>query len=124
MSELLPIFKRLDQSDNEFLASQHRKYKAELREAERQKEAAVKEAYEKGLSDGRAETKLVCSFLKYASILRGTPSDVEGENQAAEDVLIGVYEGGEKGASVAQKLAEGVNEPVSSNGKFTCKIHI
>jgi len=117
---MITTFKKLEKSENDFLASQYRKYKDDLREAEAQKEVAVKEAYEKGLLDGRAETKIVSSFLKYASYLRGSPSEVEGENQAAEDVLIGVYQGGEKGASVAQKLAEGVDEPVAPNAAFTC----
>jgi hypothetical protein len=110
----------LEKSENDFFASQYRKYKDDLTEADHQKEVAVKEAYERGVTDGRAEIKIVSSFLKYASYLRGTRSEIEGENQAAEDVLIGVYQGGEKGATVAQKLAEGVNEPVAVGGTFTC----
>lgn len=120
LNELIATFKKLEQSETEYLVSQHRKYKEDLHDAERRKESAVKEAYTQGLTDGRSETKVVTSFLKYASYLRGSPSDVEGENQAAEDVLIGVYEGGDKGAIVAQKLAEGVNEAVGGNEQFTC----
>jgi hypothetical protein len=120
LSELIPTFKKIEQTENEFLLSQHRKYKEDLRESERSKDIAVQEAYAKGVTDGRGETKIVTSFLRYASHLRGIPSDVPGENQAVESVLIGVYQGGDKGPSVAQKLAEGADEPVSDEGTFTC----
>jgi hypothetical protein len=120
LNELIPLFKKLEQSENDFLASQYRKYKEDLLQAEQTKDAAVKEAHEKGVTEGRGETKIVTSFLKYASHLRGSPSDVEGENQAAEHVLIGVYQGGDKGAAVAQKLAEASDEVVGDETTFTC----
>jgi hypothetical protein len=120
LNELIPTFKKLEQSENDSLAAQHRKYKEDLLEAEREKETAAKEAYAKGVAEGRSETKMLTSFLKYASHLRGEPSHIEGENQAAEQVLIGVYQGGEKGAEIAQKLAEGSEEPVGEGTTFTC----
>ena len=120
LNELMPLFKKLDQADTESIANQHRKYKADLQEVERAKRIAIKQSYEKGLTDGRNDTKILTSFLKYASYLRESPSEIDGENQAAEDVLIGVYQGGEKGALVAQKLAEGSSELVGTNDKLTC----
>lgn len=120
LSELLQMFKKLEQSETQFLASQYRKYKDDLREAEREKVAAVNEAYAKGQTEGRGETKLLTSFLKYASHRRANPSHIEGENQAAEALLLDIYQGGETGALVAQKLAEGVEEPVSEDESFTC----
>ena len=120
MNELIPLFRKLEQSENDSLAAQHRKYKEDLHAAEQAKDSAVKEAYAKGVSEGRTETKIVTSFLKYASHLRSTPSLVEGENHAAEQVLIGVYQGGEKGAEIAQKLAEGANESFGEGTTFTC----
>ena len=122
LTELIVAFKKTEQSENEILLSQHRKYKEELREAERAKETAVKEAHEKGVAEGREESRLLTSFLKYASCLRGTPSSVPGENQAAEDVLIGVYQGGEKGAAIARKLADGADEVVGEDTNFTCML--
>jgi hypothetical protein len=121
LNELIPVFKKIEQSENEFLLSQHRKYKDDLRESERAKDIAVKDAYAKGVADGRGETKIITSFLRYASHLRGMPSDVAGENQAVEAVLIGVYQGGEKGSTVAQKLAEASDEAVGEDTTFTCK---
>jgi len=120
LNELVPVFKKLDQSETEILAAQHRKFKDDLREAERAKDVAVKESYDKGVADGRGETKILTSFLKHASFLRERPSSVEGENSAVEQVLIGVYQGGEKGAAVAQKLAEGSSDNVSDEFHFTC----
>ena len=120
LNEQISAFKKIEQSENEFLLSQYRKYKDDLRESERAKDAAVSDAFAKGVAEGRGETKIVTSFLKYASYLRGTPSIVEGENQAAEHVLIGVYQGGDKGAVVAQKLAEGAAEIVGDETSFTC----
>src|SRR5271169_5153352 len=120
LNELIPVFKKLDQSENEILAAQHRKFKDELREAERAKDVAVKESYTIGVTDGRGETRILTSFLKHASSLRERPSSVEGENSAVEQVLIGVYQGGEKGAAVAQKLAEGSSEIVSEESQFSC----
>jgi hypothetical protein len=120
LNELIPVFKKLEQTEKESQASQQRKIKDDVREAERQRIVAVKESYEKGLAEGRSETKIVTSFLKYASHLRGMPSTVEGENPAAEEVLIQVYQGGDKGAETAQKLAQGVDAPVSDKGNFTC----
>jgi hypothetical protein len=120
LNELIPLFRKLEQSENDSLAAQHRKYKDDLHEAESEKDSAVKEAYAKGVAEGRGETKLVTSFLKYASHLRGAPSHIDGENQAAEQVLIGVYQGGDKGAEVAQKLAEGSEESAGEGTTFTC----
>ena len=123
LNELIPSFKKLEQSENEFLISQHRKYKDGLREAERAKEVAVKESYEKGVADARGETKILTSFLKYASYLRelrGPSAHAEGESQAVETVLLGVYQGGDKALSVALKLAEASGEPVSEDTSFTC----
>jgi hypothetical protein len=120
LNELIPTFKKLEQSENDSLSAQHRKYKEDLHEAEREKDVAAKEAYGKGVAEGRTETKTLTSFLKYASHLRGEPSHIEGENQAAEQVLIGVYQGGEKGAAIAQKLAEGSDESVGDGTTFTC----
>ena len=120
LNEFVGIFKKIEQSENELVLSQHRKYKEDLRALERVKEDAVKEAYEKGLIEGRTETKILTSFLKYASHLRGMPSHIEAENSAAEAVLIGVYQGGDKGAEVAQKLAEGADEVVGDDPNFTC----
>lgn len=120
LNELIPTFKKLEQSENDSLSAQHRKYKEDLLEAEREKEVAVKEAYAKGVAEARNETKILTSFLKYASHLRGEPSNVEGENQAVEQVLIGVYQGGEKGAATAQKLADGSDESVGEGLTFTC----
>jgi hypothetical protein len=120
LNELIPTFKRLEQSENDYLSAQQRKYKEDLLEAEREKDAAVKEAYAKGVAEARSETKILTSFLKYASHLRGEPSNVEGENQAVEQVLIGVYQGGEKGAEVSQKLADGSDESVGDSLSFTC----
>lgn len=120
MNELIPTFKKLEQSENDSLSAQHRKYKEDLLEAEREKDAAVREAYAKGVAEGRNEIKILTSFLKYASHLRGDPSHVDGENQAAEQVLIGVYQGGEKGAAIAQKLAEASEESVGEGTTFTC----
>src|SRR5947207_8141513 len=113
LNELLPVFKKLEQSENDFVISQHRKYKDELREAERAKEAAVKESYEKGVTDARGETKVVTSFLRYASYLRelhGPSGHAEEESQAVENVLLGVYQGGDKALSVALKLPEAPHE--------------
>src|SRR5436305_965833 len=70
LNELVPIFKKLEQSEQEFLVSQHRKHKDDLRDAERAKDIAIKESYEKGVVDGQGETKIVLSFLRYASHLR------------------------------------------------------
>jgi hypothetical protein len=123
LNELIPLFKKLEQSENDFIISQQRKYKEELREAEHAKEAAVKESYEKGVADARGETKIVTSFLRYASYLRelrGPSSHVEGESQAVENVLLGVYQGGDKALSVALKLAGASVEPVSEDSSFTC----
>ena len=120
LSELLNQFKKIEQSENEMLFSQYRKYKEDLHESELAKDAAAKEAYERGIADGRNETKIVTSFLRYASHLRGTPSDVPGENHAVEQVLIDVYQGGDKGPSVAQKLAEASEERVDDESTFTC----
>jgi len=61
--------------------------------------------------------------LRYASYLRelrGPSSHAEGESQAVENVLLGVYQGGDKALSVALKLAEGPREPVSEDSSFTC----
>jgi hypothetical protein len=123
LNELIPSFKKLEQSENEFLISQHRKYKDGLREAERAKEVAVKESYEKGVADARGETKIVTSFLRYASYLReprGSSTHAEGESQAVETVLVGVYQGGDKALSVALKLAEAHSERVSEDSSYTC----
>jgi hypothetical protein len=120
LSELLPLFKKLEQADAEYFAAQARKFKEELAEAENVKEVSVKEAYERGLTDGRKDTKVLTGFLKYASVLRESPSEVDGENQAVEDVLINVYQGGDKGAAAAQLLADGSSEVVGSNEIFTC----
>jgi len=120
LTEIVASFKKIEQSENEILLSQYRKYKEDLRGAERAKEIAVKEAHERGVAEGRGETKLLASFLKYASYLRGTPSNSMDENHAAEDVLIGVYQGGEKGAAVAQKLAEASDEVVGEDTTWNC----
>jgi hypothetical protein len=126
LSELLQTFKKLEQSEIEFSASQYRKYKKDVRELEREKVVAVKEAHANGLAEGRAETKLLTSFLKYASHRRQSPSHVIGENQAVEDVLIAIYHGGDSGAAVAQKLAAGTDEVVPDSqlrpdsDSFTC----
>ena len=124
LNELVPTFKKLEQSENDSLSAQHRKYKEDLLEAEREKEAAVKEAYAKGVAEARNETKILTSFLKYASHLRGEPSTVDWENQAVEQVLIGVYQGGERGAEVSQKLAGGSDESVGDGLTFTCTCHV
>lgn len=116
------MFKKLDQSENEVVAAQHRKFKDDLHEAERSKDVAVKDAYARGVADGRGETKILTSFLRHASHLRERPSTVEGENSAVEQVLIGVYQGGDKGAAVAQKLAEGSSEVVSDESHFSCNL--
>ena len=115
LNELIPVFKRLDQFETDAAIAQHRKYKEDLREAERAKDVAVKEAYANGVSDGRGETKIVTSFLRYASHLRERPSTVEGENSAVEQVLIGVYQGAEKGSAVAQKLADALGHGALPN---------
>jgi hypothetical protein len=120
LNELIPVFKKLDQSETEIVAAQHRKVKDDLREAERVKDVAVKEAYARGVADGRGETKILTSFLRYASHLRERPSAVDGENSAVEQILIGVYQGGDKGAAVAQKLSEGLSEVVSDESQFSC----
>jgi hypothetical protein len=120
LNELVPLFKKLDQSENDLLASQYRKYKDDLREVDRAKEVAIKEAYAKGVEDGRGETKILTSFLRYASHLRGTVSNVEGENHAVEQVLFGVYQGGDKAPAVVQKLVEGVHETIDGITNFTC----
>ena len=122
LNELVPVFRKLDQSETELLAAQHRQYNDDLRESERAKDVAIKEAYEKGVAEGRGETKIVTSFLRYASHLRERPSTVEGENSAVEQVLIGVYQGGDKGPNFAQKLAEGSSEVVSEESQFTCNL--
>jgi hypothetical protein len=123
LSELVSLFKKLEQSENELVASQHRKHKDDLRESENAKEVAVKESYAKGVADGRGETKIVTSFLRYASHLRERPSNVEGENSAVEQVLIGVYQGGDKGPEIAKKLAEGSSEAVNEDSPFSCTRH-
>lgn len=120
LNELVPLFKKIEQSENDLLSSQYRKYKDDLHESERAKDSAVKEAYAKGVGDGRGETKILTSFLRYASHLRGTTSNVEGENSAVEQVLFGVYQGGDKAPAVAQKLVDGVLESVGENTNFTC----
>src|SRR5438552_684728 len=94
LNELIPLFKKVEQSENDFVISQYRKYKENLHEAERAKERAVKESYEKGIANARGETKIVTSFLRYAAYLRelrGPSCHMEGESQAVEAVLLGVY---------------------------------
>jgi hypothetical protein len=123
LNELIPVFKKLEQSENDFLLSQYRKYKDDLREAERAKEVAVKDSYAKGVADARSETKIVTSFLRYASYLRelrGPAGHVEGEHQAVEHVLYGLYQGGDKALTVATELAEGVDNPVEEGSTYTC----
>jgi hypothetical protein len=122
LTELLQLFKKLEQSEIEFSASQYRKYREDLREAEREKVLAIKEAQDKGFTEGRGETKFLTSFLKYASHRRANQSHDSLENDAAEAVLLGVYQGGEAGALVARKLADGSKEHVDENNEesFTC----
>lgn len=125
LSELIPVFKKIEQSENEFIVSQYRKYKDDLREAEHAKEAAVKDSYAKGVADTRADTKIVTSFLRYASYLRelrGPSGHVDVEGQTVEHVLYGLYQGGDKALAVALKLAEGGSEPAEEGSPFTCNL--
>jgi chemotaxis response regulator CheB len=120
LADLLASLKKFEQSQNDVLLSHHRKFQSDLRDAEAAKQAAVREAEERGREEARAETKSVLGFLRFASYQREVQSPSSPEGAAVESVLIGVYQGGEKAFETALKLSEGAREPVGADSTFTC----